>query len=734
MSLHNQASLRRKLVLVIMLAVGLALFLAMAAFLTLEIRGYHSSAQRELKLLAEVMGESSAVALEVQDLQKAERLFSSLQGQKRIVEAAIVDNTGHLFAGYHRDGGRQIVLPPGIQGDAFTFDYNAMVLTRPITRAGERIGTIYLRADLQELNSRMRWLLAGSILLTLLIGFATLLFAARMSRVITEPILHLADTARRIAARRSIGECVVRESQDEVGILVDAFNAMLEQLGERQTALEESQRLAHLGNWTFDPNTLQFEWSEETFRIFGLQHDHNSTDYRTFKKLIRREDFDILEKAILGTHMGEQPLAGDFRLMKRDGTICWTHITSAWCKDPSDQDILRGTVMDITERKQAEAALLQGQKLESLGVLAGGIAHDFNNLLAALRGNLDLAGTELPKGSTGKFYIVKAEKIIEKAANLTRQLLAYSGKGQFQVKPLDLSQQIKEMGHLLSVSVSKKAELRYEITEGLPAIIGDTSQIQQVIMNLVINASEALKDQDGVVLIRAGSDFLEERDLRNTFAGQDLAPGPYVFLEVQDNGHGMDDRTKERIFDPFFTTKFHGRGLGLAAMLGIVKSHHGGIKVYSEVGKGTTFRILFPSSNVFTEPALQADPTTEFERSGRILVVDDEPDIRLAACDIFEHLGFDVIQASDGREGMELVREHSGQLRMVLLDLTMPHMNGIEFMKALRPIDPLVPVLMTSGFSESDHSAELVDLGLSGFIQKPYSLSSLKTKLREILG
>jgi PAS domain S-box-containing protein len=597
--------------------------------------------------------------------------------------------------------------------------------------------TAFLALEVHDFRTnalRVRWMLAGCVLLTLLIELATLVFAARMSRVITEPILHLVDAARRIAVRRSIGECMLRETRDELGLLVDAFNAMLEQLGERQTRLEESQRLAHLGDWTFDPATRRFEWSEETFRIFGLDSANGPPEYSTFKKLIRADDFKQLEATILGTRMGEETLAGDFQLAQRDGTARWTHITCAWHKDASERDFLRGTVMDITDRKQSEAALLQGQKLESLGVLAGGIAHDFNNLLAALRGNLDLAATDLPKNSVGHRYLAKSGKIIEKAANLTRQLLAYSGKGQFQVKPLDLSQQVREMGHLLSVSVSKKADLRYEITEGLPAIIGDMSQIQQVIMNLVINASEALKDPDGFVLIRTGSEYLNEAELKHSFAGQELSPGPYVALEVQDNGHGMDARTLERIFDPFFTTKFHGRGLGLAAMLGIVKSHKGGIKVTSEVGKGTTFRILFPSSNVFMEMAPPVDPSSGFNRTGKILVVDDEPDIRLAATDIFEHLGFEVLQAADGREGMALVKKYNGRLRMVLLDLTMPRMNGIEFMKALRTIDPFLPVLMTSGFSESDNAAELANLGLSGFLQKPYSLASLKVKMKEILG
>ena len=730
MSLRDQASLRRKLILAIMLSVGLALFLAMIAFLTLEIRDYRTSAQRELNLLVEVMGDSFATAVEFKDLQAAERLLSPLQDQKRIAEAAILDKTGRLLVSYHRDGSHELSLPP----QAFTFADNAMVVTRPIRRAGEQIGTIYLRGDLKELDTRVRWMLAGGILLTLLIGCTTLVFARRMSRVIADPILHLADSARRIAMRRSIGEYVSRETRDEVGDLVDAFNAMLELLRERQTRLEESQRLAHLGDWTFEPGTRRFEWSEETFRIFGLPPDSGSPDYRTFKKLIRPVDFKNLESAILGARIGEENLAGEFRLTRRDGTVQWAHITHAWFKGASEQDVLRGTVMDITERKQSEAALLQGQKLESLGVLAGGIAHDFNNLLAALRGNLDLARTELPKDSAGRQYLGKSEKIIEKAANLTSQLLAYSGKGQFQVKSLDLSQQVREMGHLLAVSISKKADLRYEMTEGLAAIIGDTSQIQQVIMNLVINASEALQDQDGYVLIRTGSEYLEEKELRNLYAGQGLAPGPYVVLEVQDNGHGMNAQTMERIFDPFFTTKFHGRGLGLAAMLGIVKSHKGGIKVCSEVDKGTTIRILFPATSTFMIKPPQVDPSSAFNRSGRILVVDDEPDIRLAATDIFEHLGFEVIQAADGHEGLERVQEHSGKLQMVLLDLTMPRMNGIEFMKALRAIDPFVPVLMTSGFSESDNSAELATLGLSGFIQKPYGLADLKAKLKAILG
>ncbi len=716
-----------------MASVGLALFLALVTFLALETHNYQASSQHELETLAGVLVEGTRATIQSGHSQEAERLLSALKAQKRIVTAAIIDRSGHTFATYRRDGSPEIQIPADLPADGFRMKHNAMMLTKPIAHGSENLGTLYLQADLRELDARVQWVLVGALLLTLVIGGMTLLFATRLSRIVTTPILHLAAAARRIAASQNINECVVRESQDEVGILVDAFNAMLHQLGERQSRLEESQRLAHLGNWTFTLSRSSFDWSEETFHIFGLDPAPTPPDLRAFRNLILPEDFRGLKKAILRTRKGGRTLSSDFKLTGQGGTPRWVHVTGTWHADPAKGTMLRGTVMDITERKQSEAALLQGQKLESLGVLAGGIAHDFNNLLGALRGNLDLARTELPESSRVKTYVAKSEKIIERAANLTRQLLAYSGKGQFQVKPMDLSQQVKEMGNLLSVSVSKKASLNYQIREGLPAIIGDTSQIQQVIMNLVINASEALSDQGGYVRISTDSEFLDESELRRVYAGQELAAGPYVALEVQDNGHGMDSRTIERIFDPFFTTKFHGRGLGLAAMLGIVKSHKGGIKVHSEVGHGTTFKVLFPSSSIFLETTHAVDPSTEFSRMGKILIVEDEPDIRFAAADIFEHMGFEVVLAADGYEGVERVKDHRGTIRMVLLDLTMPRMNGVECLRALREIDPLVPVLMTSGFSESEFTKELSDLWVSGFLQKPYSLASLKAKMKEIL-
>ena len=722
MSFQDQPSLRRKLIQMVMLSVGLALALALAAFAVLEVRTYRTEARQELEVLTQVIGDCAAASVAAGTPEDATRLVSSLEAQKRVAEAVILDSAGRTIARFQR---RDI---------PYQAEDGALTLTRNLMRDGKNLGAITLRMDTRELRTRMLWMLAAGLLLATAIAFATWSLAARLSRMVTEPITHLTETARRIATRQSVDRCVVRESKDEVGVLVDAFNAMLAQLWERQSHLEESQRLAHLGNWSFDPATRRFEWSEETYHIFGLDPSVAEPDYEDFRNQLRREDVLALERAILRTRNRRSNLARDFRILRTGGVPLWIHVTSTWFTDASGKEKLRGTIMDITDRKQAEAALLQGQKLESLGVLSGGIAHDFNNLLSALRSNLDLARTQVRGNAEVSAYLAKSDRIIERAANLTRQLLAYSGKGQFLVKPLDLTHQVKEMGNLLSISVTKKAELHYEVMDGLPAILGDTSQIQQVVMNLVINASEALGEQGGSVRIRTGSEYLDEPHVRSAYAGQKLAAGPYVYLEVQDDGHGMEPRTLERIFDPFFSTKAQGRGLGLAAIQGIVKSHGGGIRVTSDLGRGTTFKVLFPSSNTFLEKPAPIEPSSQFNRSGRILVVDDEPDIRFAAFDIFEHLGLEAILAADGLEALEKVKEHRGKLRLILLDLTMPRMNGVECLKAIREIDPDVPVLMTSGYSQSESASELAGLPFSGFLEKPYSLSSLKAKMRAILG
>ncbi len=345
-----------------------------------------------------------------------------------------------------------------------------------------------------------------------------------------------------------------------------------------------------------------------------------------------------------------------------------------------------GSWQDITARKKAEDERLvlerqvqHAQKLESLGVLAGGIAHDFNNLLTSILGYADLAIYELPSSSPAKELIEEAVSGARQAAELTKQMLAYSGKGHFVVEPLDLSSLVEELTRLLHISISKKCVMRFELMPNLPAAMADAVQMRQIIMNLVINASEAIGDRSGAITIRTGAAHCDRAALGEAYLGDELPEGLYVYVEVTDNGCGMSAETSAKIFDPFFTTKFTGRGLGLAAVLGIVRGHQGAIQCTSVLGQGTTFKVLFPACPLHAKIAEGAEAAAQKWRgSGTILVVDDEETIRALARHMLLKMGFQVLTAVDGREALEIFRAEGDKIRLVLLDMTMPHLDGDE--------------------------------------------------------
>jgi len=402
----------------------------------------------------------------------------------------------------------------------------------------------------------------------------------------------------------------------------------------------------------------------------------------------------------------------------------------------------RGVVRNITERVRSEEEkmklerqLQHVQKLESLGVLAGGIAHDFNNLLMAILGNADLALLDMSPVSPGRQNIIEIEKASRRAAELCRQMLAYSGKGKFVVQKLNLSEVVQEMTHMLEVSISKRAILKYKYGENLPAIEGDPTQIRQVVMNLIINASEAIGDKSGIISITTGAMDCDRSYLHETSINEELPAGTYVYLEVADTGCGMDATTRARLFDPFFTTKFTGRGLGMSAVLGIVRGHQGGIKVYTEPGKGTTFKVLFPAvKGVADQLAVGVCMQEEsMSGSGIILLVDDDETVRTVGKQMLQHLCLTVLTAEDGTQGLEIFRERSTEIDCVILDLTMPHMDGEETFRELRRVSSEVRVILSSGYNEQEVTQRFVGKGLAGFIQKPYTMAPLKKVIDEVL-
>lgn len=386
------------------------------------------------------------------------------------------------------------------------------------------------------------------------------------------------------------------------------------------------------------------------------------------------------------------------------------------------------------DRKRMEGQILQAQKLESLGILAGGIAHDFNNLLMGILGNAELARDEIPSSSPAGYHLQEIETASKRAAELCRQMLAYSGKGKFVIEKIDLGNLVREMAHLMEVSISKKIVLKYRFAENLPIFEGDASQIRQIVMNLIVNASEAIGDRSGVIAVSTGAMAAKAGELEAFQLGDPLKPGFYVYLEVSDTGCGMDSATLTRVFDPFFTTKFTGRGLGLAAVQGIVRGHRGGIRIVSEPSRGTSFRIVFPCSDA-EDSGREEDrfSSPSWRGRGTVLLADDEETVRAVGQIMLQKAGFEVIIASNGREAVEALRRSPDGFCCIILDLTMPVMSGLEALSAIREIASSIPVLISSGYEEQELGNRMETGDIAGFLQKPYTSDLLIGKLKAVL-
>ena len=406
--------------------------------------------------------------------------------------------------------------------------------------------------------------------------------------------------------------------------------------------------------------------------------------------------------------------------------------------------------IDITNRMHAEEHRMElerqvqhSQKLESLGVLSGGIAHDFNNLLMSVLGNADLALDALEDGHPAADNLLEVERAARRGAELADQMLAYSGRGKFVIEPIHLGELIAEMAHLLEVSISKKTELRLDFPTDLPTFDGDPTQIRQVIMNLLTNAAESLGEEGGVIHASAGTmdcdrAFLDEiHEALQAGNEEPLPEGTYVYLEVADNGSGMDAITRSKVFEPFFTTKFTGRGLGMSATLGIVRGHDGTIRICTESGMGSSFRVFFPVSPDAGYPSTSETATCEVPESwrgnGTILIADDEEAVRAVGQEMLMHFGFQVLQAADGQEALDQFQEHQDGIHCVLLDLTMPELDGEQVFRAMQAMRPEIPVILTSGYNLPDITERFRSLGLAGFLQKPFDLAALREELAQVL-
>jgi len=385
------------------------------------------------------------------------------------------------------------------------------------------------------------------------------------------------------------------------------------------------------------------------------------------------------------------------------------------------------------QKREMERQLLHTQKLESLGIMASGIAHDFNNLLMAVQGNLELAVQRMQNDSAAKAFMENAIKGTVSATALTQQMLAYSGKGHYTVEHLDINKIVQDNIDILKTAISKKIELRLDIDNEVPLIEADAGQIQQIVLNLITNAAESIGEGTGVVTVTTGVSDFDSEALAKSRLNEKPRPDKYVWLKVADTGCGMDDNTQRNLFDPFFTTKFTGRGLGMSAVLGIITRHNGAIFVDSAPGMGTTMQALFPLANLSeAEHSVVAEKIPAASGSvlgGKILVVDDEDMVREVCVEILKFLGLETLSACDGNEAIRIFSKHSSEISGIILDLTMPGMNGAEAFEEIRKINPDVRVVIASGYSHESVPKSMAGSHNTAFIQKPFVVDNLKAAL-----
>jgi PAS domain S-box-containing protein len=543
-----------------------------------------------------------------------------------------------------------------------------------------------------------------------------------------------------------------REQQDAVdGIMIFMETitdriAAEERLRASQERLRMALRSARMGSWEWNIETGEVYWSEEMELLLGRTPGTTPRHASAFEALVHPEDWPAMRAEVmrcLKLRPGQPDgYAMEHRSIRADGVTIWLEALGNFSRDEHGRALrLLGVTREVTERKQAEAErrtleaqLQHAQKLESLGVLAGGIAHDFNNLLTGVLGNVELAQTHLPEDSPSRRHLGGIERSARRAADLCRQMLAYSGQGKFVVQRTNLNALVDEMAHLLEASISKKAQLTFHLAPDLPDLVCDPGQVCQVIMNLLTNASESLGADSGTIEISTTSCRGDSRFFQGAVLYEAGAPCAYVCLEVRDEGHGMDEATQRRIFDPFFTTKFTGRGLGLSAVLGIVRAHCGAIRIKSAPGEGTRFMVYFPACLEGAPSVTQMLPPQPSENAaGTILFVDDESSILGVMQEYLSAIGFRVLTAADGEEAVEVFSRRHQEIDAVVLDLTMPRKNGEEAFREMQALRKDIPVILTSGYGEDDAAEHYRRAGLASFLQKPYQGSDLLGHLRAVL-
>jgi two-component system cell cycle sensor histidine kinase/response regulator CckA len=589
------------------------------------------------------------------------------------------------------------------------------------------------------------------------------LFAYKAAEVIGHPVAilrplqtetGLRDTLARVAAGETVeSQETIRATadgrelsvfvsfspiRDEGGRVTGAFKTVRDVTEQRRVerelrAADERFRLAQkalrAGIWERDLTSGAGHWSPEFYELIGLEPWHPPT-LESWLRCVHPDDLERVRRDMLRSIERQEELRHQFRIL-RNGQVRWITTFGQVVTDQGHPGRLVGISIDTTDLHTAEEAVRQAARFESIARLAGGVAHDFNNLLAGIMGGASFIAEVLPEDHSSRSMLDLILRSSERAAQLTRQLLAYAGQGAFALRRLDLSRAVQEACSLVRGSFSSRVEFEVQTGWDLPPIEADSNQVREVVLNLVVNASEAIGEGIGLVRVRTGLERLDRAAIACRFSGTDVAPGVYAYLEVQDTGPGMTNDVANRIFEPFFTTKFMGRGLGLSAVQGIVRGHRGAIELETSPGAGTRFRAFFP---ITAAEIPETVPRNVEERRRCVLIIDDEQAVRDVVTAVLSRAGYTVLTASDGLAGLETFRSREAQISLVILDVSMPRMSGAEVLAEIRRSGARVQVLITSGYPEAEAMARIEREDIAGFLQKPFKVRELGKLIGRLLG